>query len=81
LELDCQNFPVPTGVQRELVVSEHVGPSLRRGEVRQTDDRHLFHVDQFRGCGASMAGDDLEVFTDQDRIREAELLNAFGDLS
>ena len=36
-----RHLEIPAGVERQLVVGEHIGAALRRREVRQDDARHL----------------------------------------
>ena len=46
LQLDREQFLVPAGVQRELVVGEDVGPLLGLGEMREAQARHLASADR-----------------------------------
>ena len=39
LQLDRQHLAVPAGIQRELVVGDHVGPPLGRAEMGQAQGR------------------------------------------
>jgi hypothetical protein len=44
-----EHLEIPAGVERQLVVGEHIGAALRRREVRQDDARHLVEAEQMRG--------------------------------
>ena len=74
LQLDGEQLLVPAGVERQLVVGEHIGPPLRLGEVGKPKRRHPFHADQLGGGYAPMTGDDFAVIGDQHRVDEAEAL-------
>ena len=43
-----EHLEIPAGVERQLVVGEHIGAALRRREVRQDDARHLVEAEQMR---------------------------------
>src|SRR2546423_9755789 len=45
-----EHLEIPAGVERQLVVGEHIGAALRRREVRQDDARHLVEAEQMRGA-------------------------------
>src|SRR5258706_3394873 len=40
-----EHLEIPAGVERQLVVGEHIGAALRRREVRQDDARHLVEAE------------------------------------
>ena len=80
LQLDRQHLLIPAGIERQLVVGQHIGPPLRRIEMGQAQRRHAVHAEQLGGLDPAMAGDDLAVVADQHRIGEAEPLDAVGDL-
>jgi hypothetical protein len=80
LQLDCQHLAVPAGIEGQLVVGQHIGPALGRIEVGQAQRRNTLHAQQLCGFHPAVAGDDLVIIADQDRIGEAEALNAVGDL-
>ena len=72
LQLDGEDLAVPAGVQRQLVVGDHVGPALRGVEVGQAQRRHLLQPQQLGGLDPAVAGDDLVLVADQHRVGEAE---------
>ena len=76
LQLDREDIAVPAGVQRELVVGDHVGPALRRAQVGQPERRHALQAEQLGGLDPAVTGDDLVLIADQDRVGEAEALDA-----
>ena len=81
LQLDRQDLAVPAGVERELVVGQHIGASLLGAEMRQPQRRHGRNA-EFLGCHhPAVAGDDLALVADQHRVGEAEALDAVGDLT
>src|SRR5246500_2346796 len=45
-----EHLKIPAGVERQLVVGEHIGAALRRREVRQDDARHLVEAEQIHGA-------------------------------
>ena len=51
-----EHLEIPAGVERQLVVGEHIGAALRRREVRQDDARHLVEAEQMRGAHPAIAG-------------------------
>src|SRR5262249_2006538 len=53
---------------------------LRRTQVVEPDGRYLRHPEQLGGLEAAVTGDDPAVGSYQDRIDEAELPDAVGDL-
>ena len=79
-ELDGQDFLIPTRIERELVVGEHVSAPLGVGEMRQRDGRDRFPAQQLRRLDAAVTGDDLAVTRDQHRVGEPEPLDRRGDL-
>ena len=46
LKLLRQQVRIPARIERELVIREHVGPLLCRGEMRQRERRHLLHTEK-----------------------------------
>ena len=60
LELDGQHLLVPTGIERELVVGEHVCPPLGLGEVRERIVG-TFSTEQLGGLDPAMAGNDFAL--------------------
>ena len=81
LELNGQNLLVPSGLLGELVVGQNVGALFRLAQMREPAGGHRIDTEQLGGFHAAMAGDDLLRVIDQDRIAQAELLDAACDLS
>src|SRR5215207_3235143 len=80
LQLDRQDIPIPAGVLRKLVVSDHIRPPLGVIEVRQPERRDAFDAKELRCLDPAMTGNDLVLIADEDRIRETEALDASGNL-
>jgi hypothetical protein len=80
LQLNREYLAIPAGIQRKLVVGEDVSPALRRIQVGQANRRDGLQADELGCLHPAMSGDDLVIITDQDRIGEAELPDAVGDL-
>ena len=81
LQFDGENLAVPAGVEGQLVVGQHIGSALRRIEVGEAQRRNALNPKQLGGLHPAVPGDDLGVIADEDRIGEAEPLNAVGDLT
>jgi hypothetical protein len=75
-----EHLEIPAGVERQLVVGEHIGAALRRREVRQDDARHLVEADQMRSKHPAGAGDNAVLFIDQHRVGKAKFADRGGDL-
>ena len=58
LQLFGEQVLVPAGVQRQLVVGEHVGPLLGRGHGLDADAGHRRHAEELRRLDPAMAGED-----------------------
>ena len=80
LQLLGQQLLVPAGIERQLVVGEHVGALLRRASCFEANAGHFCHAEQLRRLDPAVAGEDRVLAVDQDRVGEAELLDAVGDL-
>jgi hypothetical protein len=80
LQLQRQQFLVPTGVEGELVVGQYIGPTLGRIEMRQRHRGYRLHAQQPGSCHTAMARDDLVLIADEDRAGEPEPADAVGDL-
>ena len=79
LQFDRENIGIPAGSRRQLIVSQDVRAFLVVAEMLDADSRNLSHADSL-GCGdPSMASDNHAVLVNQDRIDEAERLQAVGD--
>ena len=79
-KFSAKQLVVPAGVQRELIVRDDVRALLRLGQVIQNDHRHFFELQLARGKKPPVPGDDAGLGVHQDRIVEAELRDARGDL-
>ena len=77
----AQHLFVPARVQRQLVVGNDQRPLLRRGQVRQHDDRDFLHPQLPGREKSGMPGDDDAVAVHQNGIRPAELADTGGYLS
>ena len=80
LQLDGEDLLVPPGIERELVVGQHVGAPLGLGEMRQRDGRHRLPFEQLGRFDPAVAGDDLAIVGDKHRVGEPEPLDRRGDL-
>jgi hypothetical protein len=80
LQLDRQQLPVPSGVEGELVVGQHIGAPLSRAQMSQAHRRDAVQAEQLCGLDPAVAGNDLAVLSDQNWIGEAEPPDAVGDL-
>src|SRR5436309_15609650 len=67
-----EHLEIPAGVERQLVVGEHIGAALRRREVRQDDARHLVEAEQMRSEHPAVAGNNAVLFVNQHRVGEAK---------
>ena len=79
-DLGRQHHVVPAGIERELVVGQHIGPLLRLAQAAKLDHRNLVRLQLAGGKDAAVAGDDAVVAVDQDRVGPAELADRGGDL-
>jgi len=80
LELDGKHLPIPAGIQRELVVRDHVGSALCLAEMRQADRWDPLEPQELRRFDPPMAGDDLMLVANEDGIGEAKPLDAGRNL-
>src|SRR6266568_7196896 len=81
LQLNRQNLLVPPGLLGELVVGQDVGALIRLAQMREPVGRHRGDAEELGGFHATVTSDDLLVIIDQNRIAEAELRDAVGDLA
>jgi hypothetical protein len=79
-QLKGEQRVVPTGVQRQLVVGDHIGALLQLAPAARHAHRHFLEPQPLSGQHAGVAGDDLAAFVDQHRDRPAELRDRRGDL-
>jgi len=78
-ELDGQQFHVPRGQVRDLVVGDAIGPDLRRGEVGRHVDGHGLQSQLLRRLPARMADDDDPFGVHDDGLPEPVLPDGPGD--
>ena len=81
LQFDRQQLLVPAGLLGELVVGQDIGALIGLAQVRQPAGRHCVDAEELGRFHAAVAGDDLLGIVDQDRVAEAELLDALCDLA
>ena len=79
-QLEPQQRLVPAGVQRQLVVRQHIGALLRLAHVRELDHRHPVQSQLPCRQHPAMTGDDAARTIDQHRIGPAELPDTRCDL-
>ena len=75
-----EHVEVPSGIQRNPIVGQHELAPLQLGKSLERDDRHVTQAKLPGRSQATMAGDDVAVLADQNRICEAERADAAGDL-
>ena len=80
LQLDCEDLAVPAGVQRQLIVGNHICPPLGLGEVRQRHGWHRGQAEQPGRHHPTVPRDDLARVADQHRVSKPEPRDAVGDL-
>ena len=80
LQLNRQQLPVPAGLLGEPVVGQDVGALIGVAQVRQPACGHCVDTKELGGFHAAVASDDLLRIVHQDRVAEAELLDALCDL-
>ena len=79
LQFDREDLGVPAGSRGELVVGQDIGALLVVAEMLDAESRNLSHAEIPPAAHPSVAGDDHAVLVDQNRIDEAERLQAVGD--
>jgi hypothetical protein len=79
-EFNAKELIIPTGIQRELIVSDDVSAFLSLTQVIENDHRHLFEPELPRSEEAPVAGNDTCFRIHEDRVVEAELGDACGNL-
>jgi hypothetical protein len=80
LQLDRQQIPVPAGIERELIVGQYVGTSLRRIEVGEAHGGDAFQAQQPGGLDPAVTRDDLAIPSDQHRVGKTKPANTLGNL-
>ncbi len=81
LQLECEQFFIPPGVLGETVIRDDIRANLRLAQIFEADGGNGLHFEKFCGLDAPVAGDDAAASVDQDRVREAEFLDAVRDLA
>ena len=80
-QFELEHFLVPpTADFGEAVVCKNVGSALRVGEVAEADAGDGLEGEGLSGEHATVAGNDAVLRVDQDRVVEAKLSDATGDL-
>ena len=80
LQLDREDFFVPPGVKRQLVVGQDVSAPLRLGQMRERDRGNGFHPEELGSLDTAMTSDDIAIIRDEDWVGEAELFNRLRNL-
>jgi hypothetical protein len=80
LQFDREHLAVPPGIQCQLVVRQHVGPSLCGIEMGQAHRGDALESQELGCLHSSVPGDDPVLVADQHRVGEAEPSDALGDL-
>ena len=75
-----EHFDVPFGIQRDAIVCQDELAPLQFGQSFQRDHRDIREPELPRCRQATMAGDNIPVLADENRIRESERADAAGDL-
>jgi hypothetical protein len=81
LKFGGEDFLIPSRIERQLVVGNHIGAHLRRRHVHKPPARHRLHLEELGRLQPSMTGENVVVSVDQDRIGETVLADARGDLA
>jgi hypothetical protein len=81
LQLGREEFLIPACVQGQLVVGEHVSLAIGGAQMRQPYRRNVGHADELCCRHPAMAGQDGIVVVNEDRVGEAEVLDALRQLS
>src|SRR5438552_8079789 len=81
LQLEAQELSIPARLLRQFVVGQDVRTHIGFAQMRETHSRYCIDANEFVSFDATVTGHDLFLVIDQDRIAEAELLYALGDLS
>ena len=80
LQLDCQDFLISAGIEREHVVRNHIRAAFGLGEVREGDRRHRLPLQELCCLDPPMTGDDLAIMGDEDWVGEPKPLDRRCDL-
>ena len=79
LQLDREDVVVPACQRGELVVRQDVGAYLIVAEMLDAESRNLRHAQPLGRGEPSVASDNHAILVDQDRVDEAERLEAVAD--
>ena len=79
-QLEPQQVLVPAGIQRQLVVRQHIRALLCLAHMRELDHRHPLEPELPCRQHPAMPGDDAACAIDQHRVGPAELPDAGRDL-
>lgn len=80
LQLDLEDLVGPTGLLRKLIVCKNIGAPFCSAKMLNPKRWHMLHAKQFCSLDATVAGQNLVVAVDQNRVRKSELVNRAGDL-
>ena len=75
-----QDFDIPAGIERDLVVGDPERSLLGLREARQDDDRDLSKPHRPGGLKPAMARDDMAGWINKDWIGEAKRFDGCADL-
>src|SRR5262249_44748843 len=79
-EFEGQELLVPAGVECDLVVGEDIGPLLGCRHAVDAKAWDGLHPQKLGGFDTAVTSEDLVISIDQNRVGEAEALDAVGDL-
>lgn len=79
LQFDCKDRVIPARLFSEAIVRENIGALVRLVKMREADAGDSLEAEHACSRKTSMACDDLTFIVDQDRVVEAEPLDAFRD--
>lgn len=68
------------GIERELVVRQHMGTPFFGAQMRQFDGGNGLYPEFLRRHDSSMAGDDIAIVADKHWLGKAETPDTVGDL-
>src|SRR4029077_14570452 len=78
---DRKALTIPARVVCNLVISDRKGAASRRRKSYQYDHRHFRQVEELCCLVAALARDEFPIFSNQQRVREAERDDAVCDLA
>ena len=80
MQFGCEQFLIPAGVQRELVIGDDVGAPLRRRQVTENDRRNGVEPELAGRQQPAVPGNDSTVAINQDWSGPSELHDRGCDL-